>query len=164
MGTEQGQPRGQEYEGRSGRYETDQGYAPAGRRAGEHRGAVVTFTAVGATLMVLGGLWGVIVGLVALSSNHVFVTDPGSGYTYHWTLHGWGWVELIIGCVVFATGVCVFLGIPFARYFGAFVAVVAAVANFMLIPYSPIWAIIMIAIDAFIIWALLSPRRVAGEF
>jgi len=111
MGTEQGQPRGQEYEGRSGRYETergaDQGYAPAARRGGEHRGAVVTFTAVGATLMVLGGLWGVIVGLAALSKNHVFVTNPGNTYYYAWTLHGWGWVELIIGCVVFATGVCV---------------------------------------------------------
>ena len=167
-GYEQGQPRGQQYEGRSGRYETERGadrdYAPAARRGGEHRGAVVTFTAVGATLMVLGGLWGVIVGLAALSTNHVYWTNPGTNYYFHWTNHGWGWVELIIGCVVFAAGVSVFLGIPWARYFGAFVAVVAAIANFMLIPYSPVWAIVMIAIDAFIIWALLSPRRVAGEF
>jgi hypothetical protein len=167
-GYEQGQPRGQEYEQRSGRYETeraaDRDYAPSGRRAGEHRGAVVAFTAVGGTLMVLGGLWGVIVGLAALSKNHVFWTNPGNTYYFAWTNHGWGWVELILGCVVFAAGVCVFLGIPWARYFGAFVAVVAAVAHFMLIPYSPIWAIVMIAIDAFIIWALLSPRRAAGEF
>jgi hypothetical protein len=34
----------------------------------------------------------------------------------------------------------------------------------LLIPFSPIWAIVMIAIDAFVIWALLSPRRTAGEF
>jgi hypothetical protein len=175
-GYEQGQPRGQEYEGRSGRYETeragergtergaDRDYAPSGRRAGEHRGAVVAFTAVGGTLLILGGLWSVIVGLVGLSTNHVFWTNPGTGYYYAWTNHGWGWIELIIGIVMFAAGVGVFLGIPMARYFGAFVAVVAAIAHFLLIPFTPIWAIVLIAIDAFIIWALLSPRRTAGEF
>ena len=168
MGYEQGQARGEEYEGQSGRSETERGaerdYAATGRRGGEHRGAVVTFTAVGGTLMVLGGLWGVIVGLAALSSNRVYFKNPAGNYYYAWTNHGWGWVEIILGGVVFAAGICVFLGIPWARYFGAFVAVLAAIANFMLIPYSPVWAIIMIAIDAFIIWALLSPRRVPGEF
>ncbi len=167
-GYEQGQARGQEYEGQSGRYEAerraDRGQAPAGRRGGEHRGAVVTFTAVGGTLMVLSGLWGVIVGLAALNNPRFVVTNPGTGYYYYWTTHGWGWVELILGIVIFAVGICVFLGIPFARYVGAGIAVLAAIAHFMLIPYTPIWSIIMIALDAFIIWALLSPRRVAGEF
>jgi hypothetical protein len=163
MGYGQGQARGQEYEGQTQRT-ADRGYAPAGRRGGEHRGSVVAFTALGGTLLVLGGLWGVIVGLVALSTNHVGFTNPGTGYTYYWTNHGWGWVELILGCVLLATGACVFLGMAWARYLGAALAVLAAIAHFMLIPYSPIWAIIMIAIDAFIIWALLSPRRVAGEF
>jgi hypothetical protein len=114
--------------------------------------------------MILGGLWGVIVGLTALSRNHVFWNNVSNQYYYAWTNHGWGWVELILGCVVFAVGVCILLGIPWARYVGAFVAVLAAVAHFMLIPYAPVWSIVMIAIDAFIIWALLSPRRTAGEF
>jgi hypothetical protein len=167
MGYEQGQARGQEYEGQAGREAeraAGRGQAPTGRRAGEHRGAVVTFTAVGGTLMVLGGLWGVIVGLAALNNPRFVFSNPGTGYYYYWTNHGWGWVELILGIVVFAIGVCVFLGIPFARYVGAGLAVLAAIANFMLIPYNPLWAIIMIAIDAFIIWALLAPRRTAGEF
>jgi hypothetical protein len=33
----------------------------------------------------------------------------------------------------------------------------------MLIPYTPIWSIIMIFMDAFIIWALLTPRRAVSE-
>lgn len=166
MGYEQGQARGQEYEGQAGRTEraADRGYAPAGRRGGEHRGAVITFTAVGATLMILAGLWGVIVGLAALNNPRFVFSNPGTGYYYYWTNNGWGWVELILGIVVFAIGVCVFLGMAWARYVGAGVAVLAAIAHFMLIPYTPVWSIVMIAIDAFIIWALLSPRRVAGEF
>jgi hypothetical protein len=33
-------------------------------------------------------------------------------------------------------------------------AVFSALANFLFIPYYPIWSIILIAIDVFIIWAL----------
>lgn len=167
MGYEQGQARGQGYEQQqaTGRYgvERGRGYAPTGRR-GEHRGAAVFGTALAGTLMVLGGLWGVIVGLVTLSTNHVFVTAPHSTYYYYWTYNGWGWIELILGAVLFAIGICVFLGMAWARYAGAGVAVLSAIAHFMFIPYSPIWSIVMIAMDAFIIWALLMPRRLAGEF
>lgn len=171
MGYEQGQARGSEYQPQatgqaSGRdYEaeraTGRAYA-AGRH--ETRGTVVAFTALAGTLMVLGGLWGVIVGLAALNNPRYVFTNPGSGYYYYWTNNGWGWVELILGIVVFAIGVSVFLGMPWARYVGAGVVVLAAIAHFMLIPYTPVWSIIMIAVDAFIIWALLTPRRVAGEF
>ncbi len=160
MGYEQGQARGGEYQPAQG---TGREYATGRHGATEHRGAVVTFTALAGTLMVLGGLWGVIVGLVALSKSHIGFAAPATGYTYYWTNHGWGWVELILGIVVFAAGVCVFLGMAWARYVGAGLAVLSAVAHFMLIPYTPIWSIVMIAVDAFIIWALLTPRRVAGE-
>jgi hypothetical protein len=159
MGYEQGQARGQGAEAERG---TGRGYAPPAHRA-EPRAAAVVGTALAATLMIIGGLWGVIVGLVALSTSHVFITAPSTTYTYYWTYHGWGWVELILGIVLFAVGVCVFLGMSWARYVGAGLAGLSAIAHFMLIPYSPIWAIVMIAFDAFIIWALLTPRRVAGE-
>jgi hypothetical protein len=151
-GYEQGQAPGREY--------------PAGGRHAttEHRGAIVGFTALAGTLMVLSGLWGVVVGVVALTSGHVYVHSPTSGYEYHWTLHGWGWGELIFGIVVFAAGVCVFLGMTWARIFGAVLAVISAIGNFMFIPFTPVWSILLIVIDGFIIWALLTPRRTRGEF
>ena len=159
MGYQRGQARGQEYETERG---AGRGYAPPAHRA-EPRVAAVAGTALAGTFMVLGGLWMVIVGLVALSSSHVFIVAPPTGYTYFWTYHGWGWVELILGIVVFAAGVCVFLGMNWARYLGAGLAVLSAIASFMLIPYTPIWSVVMIGLDAFIIWALLTPRRLAGE-
>lgn len=159
MGYEKGQARGQGYETERG---TERGYAPPVQRAEPRMGPFVG-TALAGTLMVLAGLWGVIVGLVALSSSHVFIVAPPTGYTYYWTYHGWGWVQLILGIVLFATGVCVFLGMAWARYVGAGLAVLSAIAHFMLIPYTPIWSIIMIFLDAFIIWALLTPRRTTAE-
>lgn len=160
MGYEPGQAAGREYAP-----EQAAGRPPVGRHeVTEHRGAMITFTALAGTLMVLSGLWGVIEGIVALSNDHVYITAPATGYTYRWSVHNWGWATLILGIVVFAAGVCVFLGMAWARYVGAALAVISAVANFMLIPFTPLWSIILIALDAFIIWALLTPRRTYGEF
>lgn len=143
----------------------DRGYRPAAARdyqVGRHRGAVIGFTALAGTLMLLGGLWMVAVAIVALSHGHVFSAAPA--YTFRFNITGWGWTELALGCVVFAAGMCVFLGMAWARYVGAFLAGLSAIVNFVFIPYQPLWSIAMIALDAFIIWALLTPRRAAYEF
>jgi hypothetical protein len=129
----------------------------------EYRGAVVTFTAVAGALMILSGLLDITIGIASISAGHVYVAVPAAGYPYRWGLVGWGWGEIGLGIIVFAAGVCVFLGMAWARYFGAALAVISAVANFMILPFTPIWSIIVIAIDAFIIWALLAPRREPGQ-
>ncbi len=151
--------------------EAGRDYRPAGRdyqgdyrdrTPGRHRGAVIGFTALAGTLMLLAGLWMATVAIVALSHGHVFNTAPA--YTFRYNIRGWGWTELALGVVIFAAGMCVFLGMAWARYVGAFLAVLSAIANFVFIPYQPLWSIVMIALDAFIIWALLVPRRQQYEF
>jgi hypothetical protein len=168
MGYEQEQAQGQA-QGQMPAEAQDRGSRPAGRdyqaggrHATEHRGAVIGFTALAGTLMLLGGLWMATVAIVALSHGHVFSTAPA--YAFRYNIRGWGWTELALGVVVFATGMCVFLGMAWARYVGAFFAVLSAIANFVFIPYQPVWSIVMIALDAFIIWALLTPRRTSYEF
>jgi len=47
-----------------------------------------------------------------------------------------------------------------ARITGVVLVSFSAIANFMFIPYYPVWSIVLIAIDLFVMWALLSPRRV----
>ena len=152
---EQGQAPGTEYYPPAGRHEV------AERR--EYRGAIVTFTAVAGALMILSGLLDIAIGITSLSVAHTYVAVPAAGYPYRWGLTGWGWSEIGLGIVVFAAGVCVFLGMAWARYFGAALAIISAVANFMILPFNPIWSIIVIAIDAFVIWALLAPRREPGQ-
>lgn len=105
-------------------------------------------------LLILNGIWGFLVGLAAIIRGGFFVVH--SGYAYHWSIMGWGWLQLILGCVVFAAGVCVLLGMLWARIFGAVLAGFSAIASFMFIPYYPIWSIVVIAVDIFIVWALLS--------
>jgi hypothetical protein len=147
--------------------------APAPRQAepdyprgdyGESRGVAQTgFTVLAATLMILSGLWSFLEGLVAIfRTGSFFNTLPN--YTFQFSLHSWGWVHLGIGIVLFAAGACVLLGQNWAKALGIVLAVCSGIANFIFLPYYPLWSIVLIAVDVFIIWALatgMSRRRAA---
>jgi hypothetical protein len=118
----------------------------------------VAGTVLAATLMILSGLWSIFVGLTAIIKHSFFVTVPN--YTFQLSVHNWGWVHLAIGAVVFATGVCLLLGMTWARIVGIALVVISGLANFLYLPYYPLWSIIVIAVDVFIIWALMTaPAR-----
>jgi hypothetical protein len=123
------------------------GYAASGRGM-----AQTGFTVLAAVLMMLSGLWSFLEGLVAIIKQSFFVST--ANYTYQFSVHTWGWVHLGLGIVLFAAGACVLLGQAWAKVVGIVLAVFSGIANFMFLPYYPVWSIIVIAIDVFIIWAL----------
>jgi len=111
-----------------------------------------------AVLMMLSGIWGFLEGLAAVIRGSFFVVLPH--YAYSVSITGWGWIHLILGVVVFATGLALFLkDALWARITGVVLVSFSAIANFIFIPYQPVWSIVLIAIDLAVIWALLSPRR-----
>jgi hypothetical protein len=132
------------------RYDDD-GYAPAAS------GAAMGLTAMAAVLMMLSGLWSFLEGLAAIIKGQFFVTLPN--YAFNVSVSSWGWTHLVLGIVVFLAGACLFTDMLWARMTGVALATISAVANFLYIPYYPVWSIVVIAIDLFVIWALLSPRR-----
>jgi len=119
--------------------------------------AVAGFTALAAVLMVISGLWSFFEGLAAVVRGRFFVVLPN--YTYDISTTGWGWIHMILGAVVFAAGLCLFADMAWARITGIILATISAIVNFLFIPYYPVWSIVVIAIDVFVIWALMSPRR-----
>ena len=56
------------------------------------------------------------------------------------------------------TGFFILTGQPWARAVGIVVAVLSALANFLFIPYYPLWALVIIALDVAVIWALATYR------
>jgi hypothetical protein len=119
--------------------------------------------ALAAVLMIMSGLWSFFVGITGVLSGGFYIAVRN--YTFSYSIHAWGWTHLIIGAVVFAAGVCVLLGMMWARVVGVILAVISGLANFLFLPYYPLWSIVVIALDAFIIWALVtgvSRRRVAA--
>jgi hypothetical protein len=124
---------------------------------GRHRPAVTGFTYLAATLMVLGGIWSFFEGLEAIIKKHFYVVTPN--YAFKINITTWGWIHLILGVVVLLAGICLFLGQTWARIAGIILAMLSAIANFLFIPYYPFWSIILIVLDVFIIWALLTGPR-----
>ena len=123
----------------------------------EPSAAAIGMTAVAAALMMLSGIWNFLEGLAALIRGSFFVVLPH--YAYNISVHGWGWFHLIVGAAVFIAGCALFTDALWARMTGVILAALSAVVNFLYIPYSPVWSVVVIAIDLGIIWALLSPRR-----
>ena len=149
----QGGPQGQEAHQYVPRQSS--GYdAPA---AGRPRGAVMGFTILAAVMMMLSGVWNFLEGLAAIIRGSFFIVLPN--YTYNVSVLGWGWIHLILGAVVFVAGIALLMDKLWARITGLVLVSVSAIFNFLYIPYAPVWSIVVIAIDVFVIWALLTPRR-----
>ena len=73
---------------------------------------------------------------------------------------GWGWIHLIMGALLIATGVGLFSRQTWAGVMAIFLAALSALANFFFIPYYPFWAILVIALDVWVIWALTRPGAI----
>ena len=74
----------------------------------------------------------------------------------------WGWIHLILGIVVTLAGMSLFAGRAWAAVLAICLAVISAVANFFFIPYYPFWAIVIIALDMWVIWSLTRPGVIDG--
>jgi hypothetical protein len=132
------------------------------QRQRQMSGWVVGFTAFAGAMMLLAGIFQTFAGLGALFNDGFLVRTPN--YTYDIDITGWGWIHLIIGLLLAAAGFAVFSGATWARVVGITVALLSAITNFFFIPVYPVWAVLIIAIDILVIWALASyvPEEDAG--
>jgi hypothetical protein len=126
-------------------------YRPA-RRAEEASGWAVGFILFAGIMLVLSGFFQAFSGLVALFQNEFYVATRN--YLFQFDATSWGWIHLVGGLVVAAAGFAVMAGRTWGRVVGIILAVLSALANFAFIPYYPFWAITIIALDIFVIWAL----------
>ena len=115
---------------------------------------MTTFAGV---MLIIAGAFNVIQGLVALFQNEVYVV--GREYIFAFDLTAWGWTHLIVGAVVAAAGFAVLSGQVWGRSVGVGIAVLSMLANFVFIPYYPVWSLLIIALNVFVIWALIAYKR-----
>jgi len=107
--------------------------------------------------MVIAGVWQVFTGTAALVHDKIYVGTPQ--YLFAFDLTGWGWAQLLTGILSVAAGFAVLRGQTWARIVGIGLACLSMVIQFMFIPYYPIWSLLVIALDAVIIWGLATYRR-----
>jgi cell division protein FtsW (lipid II flippase) len=105
-----------------------------------------------ALLMIMVGIWQAVVGLIAIFENDFYVATRN--YLFQFDATTWGWIHLVVGLIVAFAGWGLLSGQTWARIVGITLAALSATANFLFIPYYPIWSLLIIAVDIFVIWAL----------
>jgi hypothetical protein len=114
--------------------------------------AVTGWTVFAAIMMIFGGVMAIFEGLAAIAEDDVFITTRN--YTFEWSLTSWGWLHLSLGILVTVAGFAVMTGTLWARVVGILAAGLSMLANFAWLPWYPFWAITLLVIDGFVIWAL----------
>ncbi|MFD3698273.1 hypothetical protein ACFWUZ_19340 [Streptomyces sp. NPDC058646] len=109
-------------------------------------------TVLAASFMIFGGAMAIFEGIAALAKDSLLVVTRH--YVFEFSLTGWGWVHLILGIALVFAGCAVISKALWARFFGVAVAGLGAIANFLWLPYYPLWALVLIAVNLFIVWAL----------
>ena len=103
-------------------------------------------------IMIMVGAFQALAGLAALFEDEFFVVT--SDYIFKVDTTTWGWIHLILGLLVAFAGYALFAAKTWARVIGVTLATLSAIANFIFIPYYPFWAILIISLDVWVIWAL----------
>lgn len=112
--------------------------------------AGTTFAA--AILLLTAGIVGVLQGIAALADNTLFVV--GINYTYEFDITTWGWIHIILGAIGIVVALGLFAGVSWARGLAFVIAALSIVANFLWLPYYPLWSILIITLDIIVIWAV----------
>jgi hypothetical protein len=109
-------------------------------------------------LLFVDGMLSILKGIAGIISNNAY--HRTGNYVYGYNVHAWGWLLLGMGVVVALAGLALLTSrSPWARFVAVGLACLSIFANFLWLPFQPIWAIISIAIDTFVIWALCTDRR-----
>ena len=126
------------------------GYRAASRE--RKTGLAVGLVLFAAMMMFLVGVFEAFTGLVAIFNDEFYVATQE--YLFKFDQTTWGWVHLILGLVVAGAGLGLLSGRTWARGVAIVLDLISAIVTFGFIPYYPLWALIIIALDIFVIWAI----------
>ncbi|MFF8396934.1 hypothetical protein [Streptomyces sp. NPDC016172] len=129
---------------------------PGGARTSmrERATGVTVFAAI---MLMIGGILDIMRGIAEIADDDIFVSTRN--YVFAFDLTAWGWIHLVLGVLAFVVSFGLFMASTWARVVGVGIAGLVIIANFLSLPYYPVWSIVMITISGFIIWALCVMRK-----
>jgi hypothetical protein len=138
---------------------TEQGpqYPSANRAREDTSGWATGFILFAGLMMIMVGIWQALEGLIGIFENEFYVTTRN--YLFQFDATTWGWIHLLLGLLVAFAGWGLLSGRTWARTVAIILAVLSAIANFLWLPYYPFWALLIIAVDVFVIWAIAAHGR-----
>ncbi|WFR74046.1 hypothetical protein P9209_11745 [Prescottella defluvii] len=119
---------------------------------GAKQGFAAGTSIAAAIILMTVGILEIFQGISALAKDDVFVVGPQ--YVYQFNLTTWGLIHLVLGIVVVLVGLALLTGATWARVCAIILAALSIIANFLWIPWYPMWSILIIALDIVVIWAV----------
>ena len=119
--------------------------------------AAVGWALFAAIMLMIAGFFQIIAGIAAIAEDDFYVTTQK--WVFEFDVTTWGWIHVVLGILLLCVGAGILTGNVLARTVGVIIAGISAIGNFAFMPYYPVWAIIVIAIDVAIIWALTTHGR-----
>ncbi len=108
-------------------------------------------------IMIIAGAFQAVEGLAGIVNDQYLVVLENYFVAFDITL--WGWLHLLVGLALLAIGIFLLRGQTWARVAGMIIAGISALLNFVWLPHSPWWSLLVIAIDILVIWALANYHR-----
>jgi len=133
---------------------TEDAYSSSGARRADREtsGTAVGFILFAAIMMIMVGVFQALQGLIGIFENEFYVATRN--YLFQFDATTWGWIHLLVGLLVAFAGWGLLSGRTWARVVGITVVLLSALANFLWLPYYPFWALLLITLDIFVIWAV----------
>ncbi|MCC3329592.1 DUF7144 family membrane protein [Nocardia abscessus] len=103
-------------------------------------------------LILVAGVLHLLTAVAAISGREVFVVTEDQVFLID--VAAWGWIHLTIGVLVVIAGLGIVVGKPWAFLAGLVLAAISILDNFLFVSIYPFWALVLIAVDVLVIWAL----------
>ncbi|MBF6218507.1 MULTISPECIES: DUF7144 family membrane protein [Nocardia] len=103
-------------------------------------------------LILVAGVLHLLTAVAAISGREVFVVTEDQVFLVD--VAAWGWIHLTIGVLVVIAGLGIVVGKPWAFLAGLVLAAISILDNFLFVSIYPFWALVLIAVDVLVIWAL----------
>jgi hypothetical protein len=116
-----------------------------------------------AVMLIMVGILQAIEGFVALFKDSYYLVRS-SGLVVNVDYTTWGWVHIVVGLLLAATGAALFSGRMWARVVGVLVAGLSILANFSFASAYPVWSLVIITVDVLVIYALTVHGREIRDF
>ncbi len=113
----------------------------------------VGWIAFAGMMMLMVGVFNLISGMAAVFNDEIFVT--AGNLTVLLDVTTWGWVHIVLGLALAGTGLALVSGQTWARVVGVVLVMVNMASQLVALPAYPWWAMIVIAVDVVVLWAII---------
>ncbi|TDE95947.1 hypothetical protein EXU48_06760 [Occultella glacieicola] len=105
-------------------------------------------------IMLSSGVFNVLSGIYAVGARDVSVVEVGTQILLL-DVNSWGWVHIAVGALLVLVAICLLAGQFWARLAAVIVVGANMVTQFLYLPLTPWWSIVVLALDVVVLWALI---------